>query len=105
MSFPNLFRKEIEDEFAQENFKRVMDYFTQDAVTRTGFEYLTLTTTGAVTNYKLPHKLGYQPKDVILMHNLNNVTVTFNYALFDATNLDITTSGATTIRILVGRYV
>lgn len=103
-AFPYLYRKEIPDEFAQENFKRILDYFTKDAITRANFEFLTVSPTAAVTNLKVPHKLGYVPKDVILMHNLNNVTVTFNYSKFDATNIDVTLSGATTIRFLAGRY-
>lgn len=105
MSFPFLFRKEIEDEYAQENFRRIGDFYASDPFTRSNFEFITITTSGAVTNYKFPHRLGFQPLDVIMTHNLNNVTVTFNYSKFDSVNLDITTSGATTLRLFVGRYI
>lgn len=104
MSFPFLFRKEIKDEYIQENFRRIGEYHDNDPFSRGNFEFLSIPITAAVTNYKFPHRLGFQPADVILMQNLNNVTVTFNYTRFDTTNIDITTSGATTLRILVGRY-
>lgn len=104
MNFPVLLKKEIEDLYTQENFKRLGEYYLQDALTRCKFEFLTLTTTGSVTNFKLVHKLGYVPKDVILMHNLNNATVTFSYASFDSTSITLTVSAATTLRMLVGRY-
>lgn len=102
--FPGLFKKEIADTFVQENFKRINDYFRAEAITRAGFEFLEIVLPAAVTNFRFPHSLGYQPKDVVLMHNLDNAVVTFNYRLFDKTMLDITSAGATTLRILVGRY-
>lgn len=104
MTFPYLFRKEIEDEFAQENFKRLMDYANKFPLFRCNFQFLEIQIPKAVTNFKYPHSLGFQPLDVIIMHNKNNVSVTLNYSKFDATNLDITASGATTLRCLVGRY-
>lgn len=104
MNFPVLLKKEIEDLYAQENFKRLGEYFFSDALTKCKFEFLTVTFTGSSTNFKLVHKLGYVPKDVILMHNLNNVTVTFSYSSFDENFIVLTVSGATTLRMLVGRY-
>ena len=104
MTFPHLFKKEIEDEFAQENFKRLTDYANKYPLFRCNFQFLEIQISKAVTNFKYPHNLGFQPLDVIIMHNKNNVSVTLNYSKFDATNLDITTSGATTLRCLVGRY-
>lgn len=102
--FPKVFVNELTDTFIKENFKRIRDYFAQDAISRGAFEFLEILITGAVTNFKYPHSLGYQPKDIILMHNLSNTAVTFNYDKFDATNIDITTGGTTTLRLLVGRY-
>lgn len=104
MNFPKLVTKEIDDIYIQENFKRLGDYFIEDAITRSKFEFLTVTFTGSSTNFKLQHKLGYVPKDVILMHNLNNATVTFSYSSFDETSIVVTVSAATTLRMLVGRY-
>jgi hypothetical protein len=105
MPFPKLFVKEIKDEFVQENFKRVEDYYRKDPLDRSNFEFLEVNIPSAVTASAFPHFLGYMPKDVILMHNLNNASVTFHYSLFDKTNLYITSSGITTLRMLIGRYI
>lgn len=105
MTFPTILTKEVEDPYAQENFKRIGDFFTADALTRSGFEFVTVTYTAAVTNSSVVHRLGYVPKDVILMHNSTNATVTFSYNSFTSTAIVITVSAATTLRMLVGRYV
>ena len=105
MTFPNLFKREVADEYSQTNFQRVSDFFAADALTRCGFEFISCVVPGAVTNAPVVHRLGYAPKDVILMHNLNNAAVTFNYGLFDATTIYVTTNAATTLRMLVGRYL
>lgn len=102
--FPSLFKKEIEDTFIQENFRRIVDYFAGEPLNKCGFKFFKIEVPGAVTNFKWPHSLGYQPKDVIVMHNEQNATVTFNYLKFNSTSIDLTSSGATTLRILLGRF-
>lgn len=102
--FPTLFRKEVEDEFSQENFTRIQDYFKDLALDRGSFQFLEIPVTGAVTNKKFKHRLGFVPKDILLTHNLNNQSVTWNYSLFSATDLDFNCAGTTVLRIFVGRY-
>lgn len=104
MTFPKLFRKEIEDPYVQENFKRLMDYGGANPLDRANFQFFSIEIPGSVTNFKYRHGLGFVPLDVIIMHNSNNVSVTLNYLSFDSNELDITASGATTLRCLVGRY-
>jgi hypothetical protein len=102
MNFPDLLIKETEDQFVQENFKRIREYFRGSATDRAGFEFLELTVPSGASSY--PHKLGYVPKDIIVMHNSANVSVVFNYHLFTSTDIYLATGGATTLRILIGRY-
>lgn len=102
--FPFLLRKEVEDEFAQENFLRIQDYFKSLAIDRCNFQFLEIPVVGAVTNHKFRHRLGFIPKDILVMHNLNNQTVTWNYSLFSSIELDFDCAGTTLLRILVGRY-
>lgn len=104
MSFPFLLRKEVKDEFSQENFKRIQDYFTGLALDRCNLEFFEVEYAGAVTAAPHPHQLKFIPKDVILLHNLTNTSVTFLYDQFDRTNIYITTGAATTLRFLLGRY-
>ena len=103
--FPTLFRKEIDDEFIQANFQRLMDYFDDHPMIQGDFKFFEIELPSAVANFTYPHNLGYQPKDLILMHNSQNVTVTFNYLSFDREFISFTTSGATTLRFLLGRVV
>lgn len=104
MSYPILLRKEIEDQYIQENFKRIMDYGAQNPLDRANFKFFSIEFLKAETNFKYKHNLGFTPLDVIIMHNSNNVNVTLNYSSFDSNDLNITVSGATTLRCLVGRY-
>lgn len=59
--------------------------------------------TGAVTDAKISHGLGFRPTDAILTYKSGTATVSFNYDNFDEDNIVVTTSGATTLRILLGR--
>lgn len=109
--FPFLFTKEIKDQWTQENFLRLADFFAKDGLTLCQFkffEFVVPEIAGRTTAYPktsiLPHNLGFVPKDIITLHNLNNATLTWNYSAFDATNISFTVSAATTIRALIGRY-
>lgn len=104
MTFPFLLRKEIEDAYTQENFKRISDYAAKYPLFRCNFQFLSINVEKAGANQKFAHSLDFVPIDVIIMHNSNNAAITLNYSKFDATSLDITSSGPTTLRCLVGRY-
>jgi len=104
MKFPFLFTKEITDPFIQGNFSRLVSYFTKDPFIKGEFKFFEITEPGAVANKDFPHNLGYEPRDIILMHNLNNTTLTWHYPDFTSTNIRYTLSGATTLRFLLGRY-
>lgn len=104
MRLPKLFRKEIEDEFAQDNFAKLLDWSEKEALLRCEFQFLSLDIPNSGANQKFAHKLNFVPLDVIILHNSNNASVTLNYSKFDATNLDITSTAATRLRCLVGRY-
>lgn len=103
MSFPKMVRVQIDDIYVQENFKRLADYGRNDAVIRSNFQFLSVEVPAA-SNFRPPHHLSFVPLDVILLHNSTNATVVFNYSLFDDKNIDITSSGPTTLRLLLGRY-
>jgi hypothetical protein len=102
--FPFLLRKEVEDQFAQENFLRIQDYFKSQAVDRCSFEFLEIPVVDTVTGLAFQHRLGFVPKDIITLHNSTNATVTWQYLQFTSTNLILDVSAATTLRILAGRY-
>jgi hypothetical protein len=112
MTFPRLLRQEIEDQYVQENFKRIMDYGNANPLDRANFQFFSIEIPeipvtippSTSVNIKYRHGLGFTPLDVIIMHNSNNAAITLNYSKFDSNELDINASGATLLRCLVGRY-
>lgn len=102
--FPFLYRKEIEDEFAQDNFVRIQDYFRNQALDRCEFSFYRIPITAAVTSYKYPHGLTFVPQDIVVTQNSTNAVVTFNWSEFDSKFISITTDGPTNLRLLMGRY-
>lgn len=105
MSFPYLFKKEVKDQYTQDNFKRISDYHFENAMTRCNFSFLEIPVLPQSSNFKWPHGLKFVPMDVIIIHNSSNSNIVFNYDKFDAINLDITSSAETKLRLLVGRYI
>lgn len=96
----------MNDENIRESFTWLYEFLTQIPLLNGDFEHFEYTIEQAVTDEKLPHKLGFTPKDIILTYVVpNTVTVTFDYENFDSQNLVVTTSGACTFRVFAGRYV
>lgn len=103
MRFPFLFRKDVEDSYARDNFSRIADYFRSNPVDRCDFRMVEITTTGAVSNQAYNHSLGFKPEDAIITY-ISSGTASLNYSSFTSEYINITTSAAATIRILVGKY-
>lgn len=53
---------------------------------------------------KIPHYAGFTPKDVIVMANSTGSQVNINFGSQDAEYLSLTYSGATELRLLIGRH-
>lgn len=99
----SLFKKEVVDPFVQENFKRIYDFIVGQAVLRCGFRFLEIDVKSA-GEIKHPHRLDFVPKDVIIVHNEKNASITINYSSFDRDYLYFNVSVPTKIRLLVGRF-
>lgn len=98
--------KETVDEITRENMKRLQKEFTQVQVILNGqWKFFEITFTTAVINFKYPHKFDFVPHDIIQTSVKGNGQVIWNYALFDSTNLDITTTDACVVRAFVGSYL
>lgn len=94
----------VKDATLRDILQTVDDNFQEDAVGKADFKFFEIVVTGTVTNKKIPHSLGFLPKDVIQTSKTGAGSLTWNYDQFDATNLDITTTGACVVRAFVGRY-
>jgi len=94
----------VEDEIVREYLRELEDEFNRQSILKGKWRFIEIQTTQAETNKKIPHNLGFQPKDVIQMSEVGAGTITWNYSSFDKTNIDITTTGAVTVRAFIGTY-
>lgn len=69
-----------------------------------GFRFFTLAFDRAAAGYKFKHNLGFLPKDVIMSSLIGPGAVTFNYANFTQTEIELTVTDACTIRFFAGSF-
>lgn len=101
----NLFTKEIDNEHSRKNFSNISDFLRDQPLLKGKFVFFTYTFSQAVTNAKIPHPLNFVPKDAFITSKLPaSVDVTLNQENWNISSLDITTSGAVTIRMFIGTY-
>lgn len=99
-----LLLKGITDILTRENFKMIESGFNNEAILRGNFKFFEFTISDGVTNLRLQHRLGFRPMDVITTYVSDQESVIWNYSEFTDEFLDITTSGACTVRAFIGRY-
>lgn len=100
---PALLIKEINDTYTQSNFKNLREYFNKQNQLF-NFNFVEFNFPAAVQNQKVAHGLALIPQDVIITRLTGAGSITLNWSLFDANNLDITTTDACRIRLFVGSY-
>jgi hypothetical protein len=101
---PTFILKDLEDPYARENFKRLLDYLDKFPFFRGEWAFFTFTLPNAVTNLNLAHGLGFKPLDVIQTSITGAGTITFNYSRFTDETISVTTSGACSVRCFIGAY-
>ena len=92
----------IQDPVLQDVLQSIKDYLADLPMNLADWEFFEVVFTQAETNKKIPHKLKFIPQDVIQTAKLGSGAVTFNYSLFNNTTIDITTTGACTVRFYLG---
>ncbi len=96
--------QEIEDVYSRENFFRIKKFVEDKPFLRGEWVFFEIAINSALTNFKFPHGLGFIPKDVIQTSTVGTGVLTWNYAAFDRTFLDLTTTGPVTVRAFIGRF-
>lgn len=94
----------ITDLATRESIQWIFDFIKEQSFLRGNFQHMVFEFKKADTNVKLPHGLGFRPLDVIQTSLTGLGVVTFNYALFDATNIVISATNPCVVRFFVGRY-
>jgi hypothetical protein len=95
--------EDIKDERVRESVQWLYEYLIAEPILRGKFEFFEITTKGAVTALKIPHNLGFQPKDIIKTSEIGGTT-TFLYSSFTTQYIVITTTAALTVRFFGGTY-
>lgn len=94
----------IEDTNVRESLQWIYEYLSDISLLRGQFQHYSIEFPAPISDERIPHKLGFQPTDVILTSVTGNGAPTFEYDQFDKTSLVISTSGACVIRFFAGRY-
>lgn len=94
--------RDIEDVVLQRLFDLLNNHFLVNHQLD-GFKHFELAFTSAGTS-TIPHNLGFQPKDVIQTSLTGSGALTWNYDLFDRTNISVTVTGPCVVRAFIGAY-
>jgi len=104
MSLKQINTDRIADSSVVEALEIIKDVLIPEPLVNSGFEFMEITFAGAATNLKIAHGLGFRPLDVLQSSLTGAGAITWNYAKFDNTNLDVTVTGACTVRAFIGAY-
>lgn len=95
---------DIQDPVVRENFQKLENETVNSLFPNSRWRFIELVFTGAVTGYQFRHGLGFVPKDVIETSRIGAGSLTWNYSSFTSSIISITTTGAVTVRALVGKF-
>jgi len=109
ISLPEFIYKDIKDVYIRENFKRLARFLQTWPLFRGEWAFFEETFDSAVTDLDIAHGLGFKPQDIILTGVSGaGITgfgiITFNFDSFDETNINVSTTGACTVRFFAGAY-
>lgn len=101
-----LFKKEIDNQYAQENFVRVEDYLNAEPLLKSQFKFFEMSLSSpsypATVAYK--HDLGFLPKDALVTSAKGSGSFALEYAQFSPTHIYLTITGPVSLRMFLGTY-
>lgn len=98
LPFPLLLVSELSDPLLRENFKRLNTLSQLPGAPLLNFVRLEIALTEEKTAFKVPHGLAYTPTDIWTTWITGPALIQFNYDLFDATNIVLSTVTGTPTR-------
>ena len=104
ISLPEFIYKDLEDQYNRENWERLSAFLQEFPLFRGEWRFFTLTFTAAVTARDVAHGLGFKPTDIIQTSTIGAGALTFNFSSFTTENINVTTTGACTVRCFIGAY-
>lgn len=97
----SLLTENLDLDQSKENFLKIADFVLNHPILGGNFKLIEVVVRNPSSNYKVYHRLGFEPKDVIIMH-ISSGTVTPIYNSITKDTLELDVSAASTIRMLVG---
>lgn len=94
---------QVADEAAQDALEIIKNTWAKEPFLSGSFRFYELAFTASGT-FKVAHRLGFKPVDIIQSSLIGAGALTWNYANFDSTNLNVTVTGACTVRAFIGAY-
>lgn len=90
----------------EENWERLRDFFTTNPMANFQGRLYDFTFSAAVTDFPMPHGLTFLPSaSWIIDQSDSTITVTLVRELYTTTNIYITTSGAVSGTLMVGKFL
>lgn len=102
-TIPTIYYDQVDDLVARKCFQNLNDYFSNQNQFY-GFNFFEVVFTTATANKLVKHGLTYIPQDVVVLRVTGTGNVTFNFGLFDTSNVNLTVTGPCRVRFFVGTY-
>lgn len=99
----DLILKDIQDQYARENFTRLTKFINAQDLFTGDFNFFDVTIPGANDSFAVPHGLTFIPEDIIALSAFGDQNYYFRYQDNDRTNIYISNSGPVRLRFLAGR--
>lgn len=87
---------------AKENFIKLRDFLNRSPLANGGFELFEVTVFNASSSYRVYHRLGFVPKDILVTY-VKSGTVTPLYSTATTEYVDFNVSSVGQFRVLIGR--
>lgn len=97
----DLLTDNLTPEKIQENFQKLREFISKNPVLSGNFKFYEVTVTNASANYPIYHRLGFEPKDVIITY-VSTGTASPVYSSFTKEKIELNVSTACSIRLLIG---
>jgi hypothetical protein len=81
---------------------QIQNEMNTQSILQVGFKHFDVTIPGAISNYEVPHNLGFTPTDIIVTWATGS-SYMIQYEPSTSQSIYITTSGEANLRLLVGR--
>lgn len=93
----------IQDPILKDAFQKVKEFIEKDALNVAQFKHFEISVDNAVTDFEFPHRLGFQPLDVIETSLIGGAII-WKYELFTPEKVVFSTDDAMTVRAFIGRF-